>query len=530
MAKQLVIDRLLAAAAQHGARPMLATAGSEQNYDHIWSNALRLASVIIEECGEEKLIGFLAERDPSAYLAILSILAAGKGYVPLNPGLPDARLAWIVREAGLKTVIVGRSQGDRAASLMASSQGVRLLIDLDGAIDTPVGGRPSIIGPRDIAGATPRSAGPNSSAAAAYLLFTSGSTGEPKGVTVTNANLCAYLDFACKFYRYEPDDCHTQTFELTFDLSVHDMMCAWTTGGKLAPIVRGDLLSPARIVKRERVTCWFSVPALGLIMERTRALRPELLQSLRVSLFCGEPLPASLAHQWQQAVPNSIVENLYGPTEATIAFTRYRWDADTSQSQCRYGLVPLGKPFPGLRTAIASGEKLYLSDEVKGELWLAGAQVTPGYLNAPEQTAQRYCGHASMPGVVWYRTGDIVERGADGVLHFVGREDDQIKFRGHRISLLEIESALREAASTQVAAAVAYPRNGHEVLGITGIVQADPSERETVMAGLAARLPDYMIPHKLIFVREMPRTPVGKIDRVAIVNAVKAGSDLKERE
>jgi acyl-coenzyme A synthetase/AMP-(fatty) acid ligase len=270
------------------------------------------------------------------------------------------------------------------------------------------------------------------------------------------------------------------------------------------------------------------VPALGLIMERTRALRPELLQSLRVSLFCGEPLPASLVQQWQQAAPNSIVENLYGPTEATIAFTRYRWNAETSQSQCRYGLVPLGKPFPGLRTAIAAGDDPSLSGEGKGELWLAGAQVTPGYLNAPEQTAQRFCEHASTPGVIWYRTGDIVEGDADGLLHFVGREDDQIKFRGHRISLLEIESALREATSAQVAVAVAFPRNGHEVMGITGVVQADPSKRDTAMAGLADRLPDYMIPQKLIFVREMPRTAVGKIDRVAIVNALETGVDLEK--
>ena len=527
MAQQLIIDRLIDCAAKFAARPMLATTASQQSYDKIWSQVLRLASVLIEETGEQNLIGFLAERDPSAYLAILSILAAGKGYVPLNPGLPDARLARIVREAQLKTVIVGSGQAARAASLMASSEGVRLLID-DGAKETSDRQGQRIIGNREIASATPRSARPVSDTSAAYLLFTSGSTGEPKGVAVTNANLCAYLDFACQFYRYGPEDCHTQTFELTFDLSVHDMMCAWTTGGKLVSIARGDLLSPARIVKREQVTCWFSVPALGLIMERTRALRPELLQTLRVSLFCGEPLPASLVQQWQQAAPNSIVENLYGPTEATIAFTRYRWNAETSQSQCRYGLVPLGKPFPGLRTAIAAGDDLYLSGEARGELWLAGAQVTPGYLNAPEQTAQRFCEHASTPGVIWYRTGDIVEGDADGLLHFVGREDDQIKFRGHRISLLEIESALREAASAQVAAAVAFPRNGHEVLGITGVVQADPSKRETAMAGLADRLPDYMIPQKLIFVREMPRTAVGKIDRVAIVNALKNGVDLEE--
>jgi acyl-coenzyme A synthetase/AMP-(fatty) acid ligase len=129
--------------------------------------------------------------------------------------------------------------------------------------------------------------------------------------------------------------------------------------------------------------------------------------------------------------------------------------------------------------------------------------------------------------VVWYRTGDIVERDTDGMLHFVGREDDQIKFRGHRISLLEIESALREAASVQVAVAFAHPRNGHEVLGITGIVQGDPSQREATMVGLAARLPEYMIPHKLLFMRQIPRTPIGKIDRVALLSALAGGVDLE---
>lgn len=526
---QLLIDRLLDMASRHGDRPMIAAPMAAQRYDQVWARALKLASVLIEGSKGESFIGVLAERDPSAYLAILSILAAGKGYVPLNPALPDARLARVVTQAQLKTVVIGRGQSARAAELMSTCQGVRTLVDPesdDGRLDEE---GVTVIQARDISAATPRSGRPHSDAAPAYLLFTSGSTGEPKGVAVTNANLCAYLDFVCPFFRYSPDDCHSQTFELTFDLSVHDMMCAWTTGGALSPIVAADLLSPARIVKRESITCWFSVPALGLIMERTRALRPDLLQSLRVSLFCGEPFPASLAQQWQQAAPNSIVENLYGPTEATIAFTRYRWDAGTSQPQCRYGLVPLGKPFPGLRTAIAVADDLSFSGQAKGELWLAGAQITPGYLNSPDQTAKRFCEHASMPGVIWYRTGDIVERGSDDVLHFVGREDDQIKFRGHRISLLEIEGALREAAEAQVAAAVAFPRDGHQVLGITGIVQGDPSQREATIAGLAARLPSYMIPHKLIFVRQMPRTLIGKIDRIALLNALNIGLDLEEQ-
>jgi D-alanine--poly(phosphoribitol) ligase subunit 1 len=519
MAQQLVIGRLLDVAARHGARTMLAARGNAQSYDEIWSKALKLSSVLMEESRDEPFIGFLAERDDTAYLAILAILAAGKGYVPLNPQLPDARLARVVTQAQLKTVIVGYGQAARATALTSTCLGIRTLVDLGGGA-LAVTQETNVISARDIAAATPRTTRPPSDAAPAYLLFTSGSTGEPKGVAVTNANLCAYLDFACPFYRYGPDDCHSQNFELTFDLSVHDMMCAWTTGGALAPIVGADLLSPSRIINREHITCWFSVPALGLIMQRTRALKLEALQSLRVSLFCGEPLPASLAEQWQLAAPNSVVENLYGPTEATIAFTRYRFDANATPLQSRYGLVPLGWAFPGLSTAIVSPEGLSLSGDAKGELWLAGPQVTPGYLNSPEQTAARFCEHESMPSTIWYRTGDIVERGPEDLLHFVGREDDQIKFRGHRISLLEIENALREAAAVQVAVAVAYPRTAHEVLGITGIVQGDPSQHEATMAGLAARLPDYMIPHKLVFVRQIPRTPVGKIDRKAILEAL----------
>jgi acyl-coenzyme A synthetase/AMP-(fatty) acid ligase len=258
------------------------------------------------------------------------------------------------------------------------------------------------------------------------------------------------------------------------------------------------------------------VPTLGLLLQRTRALKPNLLQSLRVSLFCGEPLPESLAQEWQRAAPDSVVENLYGPTEATIAFTRHRWSSSISPQQCRYGLVPIGKEFGGSRTSIACGRDLSFNGETKGELWLAGPQVTSGYLDAPEETAAKFCEHRSMPGVRWYRTGDIVERDVDGELHFVGRLDDQIKFRGHRINLLEIEAALRDAASTPLAVVVAHPCRDHEVLGITGVVEGNSVQREAILQGLAARLPDYMIPHRLVFVRRLPRNLVGKIDKLAL--------------
>jgi amino acid adenylation domain-containing protein len=527
MAQQLVIDRLLETAARQATRPMITASGRVLSYDQLWSDALKLGSVLIAESRDEPLIGLLADRDHTAYLAISSILAAGKGYVPLNPALPDARLRHILAQAHLNTVLIGQGQGTRATTLLANCEGVRTLVRLDES-DPPGCRHGALIHASDIAAAAPRSARPISDAMPAYLLFTSGSTGEPKGVAVSNANLCAYLDFVCPTYGYGPDDRHSQTFELTFDLSVHDMMCAWTTGGALVPIAGVDLLSPARIVKRDRITCWFSVPALGLIMQRTHALRADLLRSLRVSLFCGEPLPASLAKEWQEAAGNSIVENLYGPTEATIAFTRYRWDQTLSPPHCRYGLVPIGKEFDELRTAIAEPSRLSLRGEAKGELWLSGAQVTPGYLNSPQETAEKFCEDPSMPGIRWYKTGDIVERGSDGILHFVGREDDQIKFRGYRINLLEIESALREAAGTSLAAAVAHPRKGHEILGLVGVIQGSPQQRQAVSAALAARLPPYMMP-RLVFVHELPRNLVGKIDKIAIVNALTDDPDFSGR-
>jgi amino acid adenylation domain-containing protein len=495
---------------------MLKASGVALSYEQIWSRALKLASIIIAESTDAPLIGVLANRDQSAYLAILAVLAAGKGYVPLNPALPDTRLNRIVRQARLDTILIGPGHGARATTLSKTCTEVRTLISLqEGEIELEGPERP-IIQARDIAAAPPRQSRPASELAPAYLLFTSGSTGEPKGVAITNANVCAYLDSVCPIYGYGSEDCHSQTFELTFDLSVHDMMCAWTTGGSLAPIVGADLVSPARIVRREQITCWFSVPALGFILQRTRALKPGLLRSLRVSLFCGEPLPESLAEEWQRAAPDSVVENLYGPTEATIAFTRHRWNSSVSPRQCRYGLVPIGTEFAGLRTAIANDHDLSLCGEAKGELWLSGPQITSGYLDSPEETADKFCEHVSILGVRWYRTGDIVERGTDGVLHFVGRLDDQIKFRGHRINLLEVEAALRDAAGTPLVVALADPSQSHEVLGITGVVQGDPIQREAILQSLMAQLPDYMIPHRLVFVRQLPRNLVGKIDKIAV--------------
>lgn len=516
-----VVTRLAQTAARHGARPMLTVGRGTWTYDEVWQVARCLSAAIGAAQPAGGLIGVFCDRDETAYQSILAILASGNGFVPLNPKLPDERLRHIVTVADLSTVIVGKGVEGRVLDVFEGFSGT--LICLGASPETSTGASFRIV-PRDaladLAPAAPVE--PASLADPAYLLFTSGSTGTPKGVPVSHANLAAYVDYIDRLYGYGPEDVHSQTFELTFDLSVHDMMCAWTTGGRLVRFAGAELLSPANIIRKQGVTCWFSVPSLGSIMLRTGGLKPDSLPSLRVSLFCGEALPASLAAQWSEAAPNSIVENLYGPTEATIAFTRYRWEPSASPAESSYGLVPIGAAFDGQTTLVVDEEGRPLQRPCKGQLLLGGSQVTGRYWKADEITREKYVAVAGQRGDRWYVTGDLVEEDAGGCLHFVGRLDSQIKFRGYRIELLEVENAVRKAAGTDLAVAVAWPRDGQEIKDLTAVIEGEDRDVGPIAEAMRALLPEYMVPRNIRFFDALPRNLSGKIDRNAVVARLSA--------
>jgi non-ribosomal peptide synthetase component F len=180
----------------------------------------------------------------------------------------------------------------------------------------------------------------------AYLLFTSGSTGVPKGVKVSHANVVHFVRSAVSRYGITETDRFSQNFDLTFDVSAFDMFVAWERGACVCCPSQKTLLNPASFIRSAGLTIWFSVPSLASMMTRLGALKPEVFPSLRWSLFCGEPLPQEIAMGWAAAAPNSTVENLYGPTEATIACSAYRWDPERSPLACDRGIVPIGHPLP----------------------------------------------------------------------------------------------------------------------------------------------------------------------------------------
>lgn len=464
--------------------------------------------------GPLSLVGIVAEKTIDSYAAILGAHLAGLGYVPLNPKQPAARMADMLDQSGTRILVAA---GDATRLLLeAAAPGLQIvgsdaaeIAELNGDFTTHdfIFAQPGTeIEPADMA-----------PEALAYLLFTSGTTGRPKGVPVSFGNLDSYIASASALLGLSPDDRCSQAFNLNFDLSVHDLFVTWAAGACLYPLTAADLLAPARFLRANQLTTWFSVPAVAMVMQRTRTLQPGVFPSLRHSLFCGEALPEATAEAWAKAAPDSRLLNLYGPTEATIAITCHEWRPDTETA--RYGLVPIGRAIGAQRTHLLDEAGQLLDGAGRGELALEGDQVTGCYLNAPNLTAAAYVPVPGKPGARCYRTGDLVERDADGLLHYVGRLDSQVKLRGHRIELQEIDRALRESSGLDLAVAVALPTDG-PVQEIVGVVASADLDTQAILDRCKGHLPDAMLPARIVALDDLPLNANGKIDRKAVAAMV----------
>ena len=350
----------------------------------------------------------------------------------------------------------------------------------------------------------------------AYLVFTSGSTGEPKGVAITHDNALHYVSYVTKRFGYGPEDRCSQTTELTFDLSVHEVFCALCSGATLVPFTRTHLMQAGSRVRQAQVSVWVSVPSVAMVMQRLRALKPGAMPSLRVSLFCGEALPVASARAWAAAAPGGLVVNLYGPTEATVAFTEYVFDPQAPETAFRNGLVPIGQPMDGLDVVI----------DDSGELLLGGPQVAHGYWKDAALTAERFVELPDHAGR-WYRTGDVVERGEDGTLHFLRRADNQLKIHGHRVELGEVDAALRTAVGHDLVLAVPYPVDDQGVHGLVAVLEEQPeamaARPQEILEHCGRILAPYMVPSRVVSVQHLPRNANGKLDRAACLPLIEAG-------
>jgi amino acid adenylation domain-containing protein len=469
--KGRIIDRFLESARRYPDRPALQKGPVGITYAMLRSSAESIADQIFQSGDDRPLVGVIADKSIECYAAILGILMAGKGYLPLNPRFPESRNRFIIEKAGVRSVF----ENGRRTSQVTSQV-------------------------------------PHTKPDPAYLLFTSGTTGEPKGVQVSNKNVSAYLDFMLKTYDFSGNDRFTQNFDLTFDLSVHDLFLCWSVGACLCVPEDSSSFSMARFIREKQPTAWFSVPSVVMLMERMRVVKPGAFPSIRLCFFCGEPLFVRTVEAWRPAVPNAKIINLYGPTEATIAISHYEIPPVPEQIKQELGIVSIGRIFDG-----NSWTSQVTCEVTPVELCLSGAQIIDGYFNNPEADQQSFFTDEKTLDKC-YKTGDLVKSDQDGDLFYLGRTDSEVKISGYRVNLREIENVINTYESVDQAViihevkndgqavlhAIIISKTGHE----TTIQQIDGFCRE--------RLPWYMLPGNVIFVKEFPLSNNGKVDRTAL--------------
>jgi amino acid adenylation domain-containing protein len=501
-------------------RPALEIGGDVWTYGRLLERVSRVAATLERHtpAGGPNLTAIFAHRSAAGPVGILAALAAGCGYVPLNRTFPIERTRLMLRTAGCRSLVV---DADSSAQLDALLDGIEepLLIVLpdhasSGELAARWPGHTFVAGGElePAAHFIPQDAGAED---IAYLLFTSGSTGTPKAVPVTHANAAQFVRTALARYGITPADRVSQMFDLTFDLSVFDMFVAWSAGACVCCPSESAMLKPDAFIRDSQLTVWLSVPSVGILMQRTGVLKPGRYPSLRLSLFCGEPLPSGVAEAWAAAAPHSLLENLYGPTEATVACMAYRWTPVRSRDESVQGIVPIGEPFPGVVTLVVDESLNEVEPGQTGELLLGGAQVTSGYWRNPEATARAY---VARDGAIFYRTGDRVRRPVGSQpMTFVGRLDDQVKIRGFRVELGEVESCLRAQAGVASAAAVAWPPTPAGAGGVVAFVTGQGLDPAVLRSRLRATLPGHAVPRAIHVLDRLPLNANGKTDRHALI-------------
>jgi len=507
-------------------RPAVLVEGKHLSYAQLLGDAQRVAATIQRHGGSSGLTGVLAYRSATAFTGILGSLVAGNGYVPLNRTFPAERTLAMFERAECDSIVVDSGSLPQLEKLLDKAQ-KRLLVMLPEVVDVGpfqvrwpnhlFAGHPDLAPSREW---QEPEAQPNG---IAYLLFTSGSTGVPKGVMVSHRNVATFLDYMVERYAITEEDRLSQMFDMTFDLSVFDMFVAWERGACVCCPSQKTLIKPGKFIQEAELTLWFSVPSVAVFMKQLGMLKAGQYPRLRWSLFCGEPLPVFSATAWLEAAPNSILENLYGPTELTIACTLYRWNASRSADEAEMGIVPIGYPYPGMEVLVADEKLNEVPPGKEGELLMNGPQMSLGYWKDAEKTAAAF---TVPPGKteVYYRTGDRVRRplGNEPLTH-LGRIDFQVKVQGHRVELGEIEAVVRKISGFDGVVAVGWPVTSSGYGGIEVFVEGHASVNDRLRSAVANELPEYMVPRKFHFMSRLPRNVNDKFDRKAMLKLLQEG-------
>ncbi|MBW3651026.1 MAG: amino acid adenylation domain-containing protein, partial [Actinobacteria bacterium] len=489
-------------AAQAGTTPHATAVAYEDrrlSYAELDGRARRLARLLVERgVGPDRIVGVAMPRSVDLVVALLAVHKAGAAYLPLDIDYPTERLALMVADAAPELVLT-------SAAVAGAVPDLRPLLVVDGADALAAPDQPE----------APRGATRPRPDDLAYLIYTSGSTGRPKGVAVSHRSIVNRLAWMQAEYGLTVGDRVLQKTPSSFDVSVWEFFWTLGQGATLVVAAPGGHRDPAYLaglVRREGVTTMHFVPSQlqGFLAEPTASDCTSLRR-----VFCsGEALPAELRDRFHRVLgPGTELHNLYGPTEAAVDVTA--WPCGPHD----VGPVPIGRPVWNTGLRVLDDRLRPVGPGCTGELYLAGVQLARGYLNRPAMTAERFVADvAGGAGTRMYRTGDLARWRDDGALEYLGRVDQQVKVRGFRVELGEVEAALSACRGVAQAAVIAHGEASAERRLVAYVVAhpAGEARAEDLREELANRLPEFMVPGAFLFLETMPLSANGKLDRRAL--------------
>ena len=458
--------------------------------------------------GPDVLVGVCLERSFEMVAGLLAVLKAGGAYVPIDPTYPAERIAFMLEDADPPVLL---SQAKLRDTLPAHRAQV-LYLDTDWAeIAKQSSERVNAdVNPEHLA----------------YVIYTSGSTGKPKGAMNPHRAIVNRLLWMQEAYEIGPGDAVLQKTPFSFDVSVWEFFWPLLTGARLVvakPDGHKDASYLADLIKKEYMTVMHFVPSM-LYLFLEEANLGERCKSLRHVVCSGEALPFDLQEQFFAKV-DAQLHNLYGPTEAAVDVTHW-----TCQQDSKERVVPIGYPVANTQIHILDEKLNPVPDGEAGELHIGGVQVARGYHKRPKLTAERFIGDpfSDKPGARLYKTGDLARRRGDGAVEFLGRIDFQVKLRGFRVELGEIEAVLNSFEGVKQSVVVAQERDGEMRLVAYLVWQDEPASRSELNRFLETKLPDYMVPAVFVTLPELPLSPNGKVDRKRLPEPTRQRPDLEQ--
>ena len=440
---------------------------------------------------EEQVLALAVHDDLDTYASILALWMEGKAYVPLHPNQPLDRNLDIIAQVGMSTLLDSSEQSvfeDKGLDIIETCQCANTDDNLDQWKE--VGDE-----------------------ALAYILFTSGSTGAPKGVQITRGNLAAFMDSFWKtgISLTEEDRC-MQVFDLTFDVSVQSFLVALTRGACVFTVPYGQVkyLYAASLIQEQHVTFGAMAPSM------LTYLRPYFdefdASSMRTCILTAEACPVDLLEDWFRCAKNTEIYDFYGPTEATVYCTCYKVKRD-ERNLSYNGVVSIGKPLANVRAIIILEDGTLVHGQEKGELCVAGKQVTPGYWNNNERNVNAFF---DIDGIRYYHTGDLCYWDKSGNIMYSGRMDQQAKIQGYRVELGEIEHHARQYYGNEHRVAAVAFQNDNKLTEIALFIESEQESDQLLLDYLRSKMPPYMIPTRVLFAPQLPQNKSEKIDRNAL--------------